>query len=327
MDFYISNAIADVHNFPWKNKMCEYTADSIVFMNTDFEFTDQGPYNYYASSRIYCSKKSASTVTNLPYEAPFTVIEPNIFVSFNASESIILDKGFHAKSGSNFRATIYNIFPPEHIYVESIPCYLTQPVCYTVQNAISFEINLYDWQDSILLDQCSGSVIENQACCYIGENLPIGRYLAITTFSNLCETIMIDHPIKKLTLSKTNNEFVMDSIKKSRVFSNINYLSTNINIDKKVNYNSNIIKNSIFHDKNFIIYPNPNSGTFNIEIYDEEFSVFSLQVINMMGNTVYQKKSIPAGKTEINIKAQPKGIYFLKVQIGEKVYTGKVVYS
>ena len=125
-------------------------------------------------------------------------------------------------------------------------------------------------------------------------------------------------------LSYNDSCLVSNSTKVKNDQSHYTYSTdTNIKYKNLLDSENNIAD---LKNENFNIYPNPHPGIFNIEIYDEEFSVFSLQVINMMGNTVYQKKSIPAGKTKINIKSQPKGIYFLKVQIGEKVYTEKVVY-
>ncbi|MCD4666033.1 MAG: T9SS type A sorting domain-containing protein [Bacteroidales bacterium] len=36
---------------------------------------------------------------------------------------------------------------------------------------------------------------------------------------------------------------------------------------------------------------------------------------------------MPTGKIQIDITLQPKGIYFVKVQAGDKVFTEKVVYK
>ena len=102
-----------------------------------------------------------------------------------------------------------------------------------------------------------------------------------------------------------------------------------INYEESI-YNSYKIEESINLEKNeksFSIYPNPHPGIFTVEVYDEEITKYAVQVVNMMGKTVYQKQKIPAGKTRINITSQPKGIYFVKVQAGEKVFTEKVVYK
>ena len=327
MDFYIGNAYVDNANFNWEKTLCDYTADSIIFMNTNFEYADQGPYAYYAGSRIYCSKKSSSTVqTNLPYEAPFTVIEPNIVVSFNASESIVLDKGFHAKPGSHFYAIIQQVTPPAYIYVQVIPTYITDPVCYTVLNANSFDMELYDWPSiSELLDECQGSVIDNQACCYIGEELTDGKYWAKTTFYNMCDTKTVEHIIYKMTSDNSNNKYFISTSEKSSESSSNLIMKNNNQYNENTAYDSNLITGN-FLEEFFSIYPNPHPGIFNIEIYEEVVAEYEMEVVNMLGKTVYQKQNIPAGKTQIDITSQPKGIYFVKVQAGEKVFTEKVVY-
>lgn len=100
-----------------------------------------------------------------------------------------------------------------------------------------------------------------------------------------------------------------------------NFNNSDSNIE---NDNSVVILQS---EKNGIkIYPNPNTGVFNIENNNDVFRVFSIKVINIMGKTVYHKESISAGKTKINIKSQQKGIYFVKVMANGKIITKKMVY-
>ena len=79
-------------------------------------------------------------------------------------------------------------------------------------------------------------------------------------------------------------------------------------------------------DKYIYIYPNPSPGTFNIELYDKDISGFTVEVTDMMGTRVYYKNNIEAGITEVDIKNEAKGIYFVKIQAGNKVWLEKVVY-
>jgi hypothetical protein len=59
MDFYISNAVVDNPDFPWPDpySYCSYTAEDIIFMNTDFTAPEQDYQTYYAGNTIFCSKK------------------------------------------------------------------------------------------------------------------------------------------------------------------------------------------------------------------------------------------------------------------------------
>lgn len=204
MDFYIENAIMDIPNFPWEKNTCEYTAENISFMNTNFEFTDQGPYNFFAGKSIYCSKKSSSqvTVSNLPYEAPFTVIEPEIIVNFTASNSIFLKKGFYAKSGSHFSARIQDVEKPIPVIILEEPEYLTPSVCYKVVNTNGFTFSLY--KDASLNEWVSGGngyIVGNKACYDIPnyEEIPNGKYYAVSLFSNECDTKSTEHFIFKVS--------------------------------------------------------------------------------------------------------------------------------
>ena len=325
MDMYIKNAYSDLPNFVWENENCEYTADSIAFMNTHFEFAGQGPYSYYAGTRIYCSKKSASTVTNLPYNAPFTVIEPNINVSFTASESIFLDKGFHAKPGSHFNAIIKQVTQPATIYVLELPKYISNPVCYTVENANSFSMELYDWESmSILLDECQGSVLNNQACCNIGEELTAGKYWARTTFYNLCNTKTVEHIIKKALSDSIYNKYL------SRASEKPDEGSSKLIIDENFQHSENSIYNNLkkenLSEEFFSVFPNPNPGIFNVELYNKNINNFTIEVTDIMGIRVYFRDNVSPGTMQIDIKDQAKGIYFVKIRAVDKTYIKKVVY-
>jgi hypothetical protein len=79
--------------------------------------------------------------------------------------------------------------------------------------------------------------------------------------------------------------------------------------------------------KSFRIYPNPHPGIFTIEWNDETISEFIIQVFNMMGKPVYTRQHAQPGKTQVDISNQAKGIYFVKLQAGDKVIKEKVVYQ
>ncbi|OQX76970.1 MAG: hypothetical protein B6D61_07935 [Bacteroidetes bacterium 4484_249] len=80
------------------------------------------------------------------------------------------------------------------------------------------------------------------------------------------------------------------------------------------------------NQENFRIYPNPSPGIFNIELYEEGISNFTVEVTDMMGTMVFYKDNIQTGKTKIDITDSAKGIYFVKIQAGDRVWLEKVVY-
>ncbi|NOX45494.1 MAG: T9SS type A sorting domain-containing protein [Chlorobi bacterium] len=77
--------------------------------------------------------------------------------------------------------------------------------------------------------------------------------------------------------------------------------------------------------ENFQIFPNPSPGLFTLRFDDGGNSGFAVEITNMMGNVVYKKGNVQMGNTAVDIREQPKGVYFVKVQAGGKVYTEKVV--
>ena len=69
------------------------------------------------------------------------------------------------------------------------------------------------------------------------------------------------------------------------------------------------------------VYPNPNNGKFTLTNTD---NIKIFEVINMLGEAIYTL-TIDNNSTEIDLTAVPKGIYFVKINSGEKVYIEKVV--
>ena len=322
MDFYIKNAVMDDPNFNNGDCLWEYSSDSLIFMNSNFEFTSQGPYNYRAKSRIYCSNKSSSEVTNLPYGAPFFVIEPDISVTLEAGNSIVLDKGFHAKAGSSFYASIneisFDCCPIIDVGYVPSSAYLTSSgynVCYyDIIHADSYDFELYRNENLIFSE--AGGFSSNSLCFNVGWVWP-WTYTAILKLANNCgNDFIISHKISFYTDKDSLNN-TGDSL-------NTSFLKEQIYNNQIFPEQPNIVKSDKISI--FAIYPNPHPGTFNVEVYDETINNFSIEVTNIMGTRVYYRNDVEAGITQIDIKYQTKGIYFVKVQAGDKVYLEKVVY-
>ena len=71
----------------------------------------------------------------------------------------------------------------------------------------------------------------------------------------------------------------------------------------------------------FIIYPNPNSGTFTISTKRKDFA---LTITNILGEKILSQK-IQNIKSEIDLSKQPSGIYFLQLKTSEGIATKKIV--
>lgn len=87
------------------------------------------------------------------------------------------------------------------------------------------------------------------------------------------------------------------------------------------------IKNMIADNFNYSISPNPNNGSFNLNVTGLPAGTVKISVYNLVGELVYQSQS-DTGKTtlskEIQISESP-GVYFLQVNSNNKVLTKKVV--
>lgn len=62
------------------------------------------------------------------------------------------------------------------------------------------------------------------------------------------------------------------------------------------------------------VYPNPSDGLFNLTLADN--SVYSVKVYNMMGQKIYEKENV-VNQQLIDIKGNPKGVYYIEVSNGE----------
>ena len=79
---------------------------------------------------------------------------------------------------------------------------------------------------------------------------------------------------------------------------------------------------NITNDPVFILSPNPSSGKFRISL--PEGSQMGMVIYNMMGEQVFELNSFRSG-TEINLTAQPAGIYLVVCTDGEKRFTKRLV--
>ena len=66
------------------------------------------------------------------------------------------------------------------------------------------------------------------------------------------------------------------------------------------------------------IYPNPSTGKFSIESNGIAYN--RIEIYNIMGEKVLQQTS-----KDIDITNSPKGIYFVEIYDGDKMYTEKII--
>lgn len=78
-------------------------------------------------------------------------------------------------------------------------------------------------------------------------------------------------------------------------------------------------------DCHFNLYPNPASNSINIEFKgDYPNPEYSIEVLNFVGQSLI-RKIVSDQKTKIDISEQPKGIYFVKIDFNNTVFTKKLI--
>ena len=72
------------------------------------------------------------------------------------------------------------------------------------------------------------------------------------------------------------------------------------------------------------VFPNPSSGIFTLQSTEE---ITAIEIYNVLGENIsplsFRREA--GGEVEIDLSAQPKGIYFIKVQSGDKVSSQKII--
>ena len=76
------------------------------------------------------------------------------------------------------------------------------------------------------------------------------------------------------------------------------------------------------------VYPNPNNGEFNISYNLNQTMGYSFIILDLNGKIVEEINGLAKSglsQTFVDLKHLSKGIYFLKVQIGNQVQNRKIV--
>ena len=74
------------------------------------------------------------------------------------------------------------------------------------------------------------------------------------------------------------------------------------------------------------VYPNPSSGIFQMTFDNMQLSKVEIEIYNALGEKVYASSNIKQ-QMQINLSALSKGIYYVKVYDGTKIYNQKIVFQ
>ena len=76
------------------------------------------------------------------------------------------------------------------------------------------------------------------------------------------------------------------------------------------------------------VYPNPNKGSFTLELATDKVDVVNVRIVNAIGHMVYEKPDLKVNKnfsTTIDISTEAEGIYLMVVESDLGVHTSRIV--
>lgn len=106
---------------------------------------------------------------------------------------------------------------------------------------------------------------------------------------------------------------------KLNALNNLNY-ENNI---ETIQYNNN--KKIYDNSENIIIYPNPNSGNFNIEFINKNYNFYTIIIYDLTGKIIYEKNNVFQNTINIDISQYTNGTYFIKIINQKDIYIKKII--
>ncbi|RLD32486.1 MAG: hypothetical protein DRI83_10825, partial [Bacteroidetes bacterium] len=76
------------------------------------------------------------------------------------------------------------------------------------------------------------------------------------------------------------------------------------------------------------IYPNPNAGSFTLEIATSKVDKVNLRIMNATGHLVYEEQDMQVNNSfskKIDISSEAEGIYMVLIESDLGLYTGKII--
>jgi len=67
------------------------------------------------------------------------------------------------------------------------------------------------------------------------------------------------------------------------------------------------------------IYPNPSDGKFKIEITADNSASMNFELVNELGQKIYEKQPLMDRQIEFNLRNYPSGVYFAKLKDGQRL--------
>lgn len=85
--------------------------------------------------------------------------------------------------------------------------------------------------------------------------------------------------------------------------------------------------NEISFEKGIYIYPNPNNGNFTINVHKLKSENISISIYDLLGSRIQKFENIKSFPFQMDLNELSNGIYYVKINHGNKIATQKVVIS
>ncbi len=267
------------------------------------QFVPAVKYNYVLENEIIKDYRNIQAVQTIAAGNNY-IIKTSAEVIFKAGEEIILNPGFETEEGADFTAYIGNVDVNEcipdcpNISVETYPNIISSNLCYTVENANSFEISVNNNIGQLVFFD-AGNFTDNSVCVWDASSFANGNYQVTIIFRNECGKV-----------------------------SEKNYTVTKVSGKKSISLN-NITNSNTFY---FDVYPNPANEKAEIYLTVSQKVSLCIFIKDLTGRKIKKiadltnvKKGVY--KIPVNLSKIKQGIYFITVKSKENIQTKKIIHT
>jgi hypothetical protein len=122
--------------------------------------------------------------------------------------------------------------------------------------------------------------------------------------------------------NRTDRNIVLESSPSLRSSSTDSWDDEEIVFQEKVD----IMIDDVKQKADIRIFPNPVEGRFAVSISNVSAEISAkIYLYDMNGQQIDMKSACPDGKTEFDLSGKAAGVYFLNIQLGDKISTWKII--
>jgi hypothetical protein len=222
----------------------------------------------------------------------------------------IFDAAFDCKPGSEM------IFENINTFKNAARCTLLYNGGTVTKRAHDFYFQNYNETESILKFESDGVI---EAGYNVTSSVPVGNYV-VATNANVTFTSADEVTLKDGFTAQAGSEFLA-SIANVTVPDCV-HPPHGLRLDNSANTRTN--NNS--DELNLILFPNPTSGNFDIQVMNgNRNSLRKVYLTDMFGRQIMYEEKVKRSRFEIDLTNQPKGIYFVKIVEGDRIGVKKII--